>query len=603
MVKLLPARTIRSWLVLAAALTVLPLQAREEQKQPARVTNVPPTVPATRPVLPPAAAVPATPPPAAHAPEPVAKPPSANAQGSLVIIGGGLRGDNADVWQRVVQLAGGKGARIAVFPSAAGNPERAAATIISYLKKYGADAFAVPVAIRLAGSDYRKAADDAALAKKIRDSDGVYFAGGDQGRITKALIREDGTHTLALEAVWELYRRGGVIAGTSAGAAIMSSTMFYNPKAVLSMLRSGITDGHEIAPGLGFIGDDVFVDQHLLVRGRFARMLPAMLKKGYKLGLGIDENTAMVVGPNRDVEVIGYKGALVVDMSRAERAPGKLQRQQRASSATSTMATASTSPAHVSFPRPTRPTAASTRRGHTTASPCTGNDILGNSTVIDLMERLIDSDQPEAIGLDPRQRKRGAAGARLRIQVSRARRRASVTCRPRPRLYSAITCVLDIRPIVVRRPLYRTSRSARRRAPAIRRLDRITMRDLPLHGKRMHSILQLLLRGLLARGAAPPRPTGHHPRRLHSTAATRSVRKLCHRTRPDRAACPGRATRRVAWTTRTAASEPVEVADIEDGQTCCIRATFRPSSENGARRKRRIENQPRLQRIGALSEA
>ncbi|NYS36530.1 cyanophycinase, partial [Streptococcus danieliae] len=61
----------------------------------------------------------------------------------------------------------------------------------------------------------------------------------------------------------------------------------------------------------------VFVDQHLLVRGRFARMIPVMLKKGYHLGLGIDENSAMVVDAMRDVEVIGYSGALLIDLSGA----------------------------------------------------------------------------------------------------------------------------------------------------------------------------------------------------------------------------------------------------------------------------------------------
>jgi cyanophycinase len=64
--------------------------------------------------------------------EPVAsRAPLPAAKGSLVIIGGGLRADNADVWQKIVSLAGGKGARIAVFPSASGTPERAAATSIA----------------------------------------------------------------------------------------------------------------------------------------------------------------------------------------------------------------------------------------------------------------------------------------------------------------------------------------------------------------------------------------------------------------------------------------------------------------------------------------
>jgi cyanophycinase len=168
-----------------------------------------------------------------------------------------------------------------------------------------------------------------------------------------------------------MYRRGGVIAGTSAGAAIMSSTMFGRPKPVLATLKLGVTDGKEITSGLGFIGDDVFVDQHLLVRGRFARMLPAMLaKKGYKLGLGIDENTAMVVRPNRDVEVIGYKGALVVDLAGAKRARGRLQRQQRAPQLPRQWRPLQHRHPRVHAVARTRPTASSTRRGPITASRC-----------------------------------------------------------------------------------------------------------------------------------------------------------------------------------------------------------------------------------------
>ena len=215
-------------------------------------------------------------------------------KGSLVIIGGGLRSDNGPVWERIVELAGGKGARIAVFPSASGSPEKSAQANVERLRRYGAQAFAVPVAVKLAGSNYQSAADDPVLAQAVRTAGGAFFAGGDQGRITQALKRADGSNTQVLDALWDMYKRGGVIAGTSAGAAIMSSTMFYNAKSVLSTLKLGVAEGSEIAPGLGFIGDDVFIDQHLLVRGRFARMLPAMLKKSYKLGLGIDEDTAVV---------------------------------------------------------------------------------------------------------------------------------------------------------------------------------------------------------------------------------------------------------------------------------------------------------------------
>lgn len=238
-------------------------------------------------------------------------------KGSLVIIGGALRADNGAVWERMVLLAGGKGARIAVFASASASPEKAGKFLVERFNQYGAKAFFVPVAVRLSGIDYQAAADDPALAAAVRSAGGAYFAGGDQGRITRALRREDGSNTRMLDALWDMYRRGGMIAGSSAGAAIMSSTMFGHPRTVLATLKLGLDDGKEITPGLGFIGDDVFIDQHLLVRGRFARMVPAMLKKGYKLGLGIDENTAMIVGPSREVEVIGYRGALLVDLSKA----------------------------------------------------------------------------------------------------------------------------------------------------------------------------------------------------------------------------------------------------------------------------------------------
>jgi cyanophycinase len=241
---------------------------------------------------------------------------NARPKGTLVIAGGSLHFNNTEVWERIVALAGGKGAKIAVFPSASINPQRAGETLVNVLNRAGADAFFVPVAVKLEGTDYRVAVADPALVERVRSATGVYFSGGDQARITQALRTEDGKNTPMLDAIWQIYRNGGVIAGSSAGAAIMSETMFYDARPILGLLKHGIRDGKDIAPGLGFIGPDVFVDQHLLVRGRFARMMPAMLAKNYKLGLGVDENTAMVIS-GTSVEVIGYKGVMVVDLADA----------------------------------------------------------------------------------------------------------------------------------------------------------------------------------------------------------------------------------------------------------------------------------------------
>ncbi|PIL41841.1 cyanophycinase [Massilia psychrophila] len=394
---------------------------------------------------------------AAGAPVQAARP--AAPQGSLVIAGGALRADNAVVWERIVRLAGGKAARIAVFASASSSPEQAARYNMDLLQRYGADAFFIPVAVKLAGTDYLAAADDPVLAASVRQAGGAYFAGGDQGRITRALRRPDGSNSLVLDALWDMYRRGGVIAGSSAGAAIMSSTMFAAPKNVLSILKQGVADGHEIAPGLGFIGADVFVDQHLLVRGRFARMLPAMLKKGYKLGLGIDENTAMVVGPNRDVEVIGYKGALLIDLASVTTEPGAFN-----------LANAKVSyldsgdrfniASGVFTPAPDKADGKLDPARPHYREPLFNADILGNSAVVDLMGKLIDSDQPEAIGLTLGSPRSDQPDLGFEFRFSRARDSVGYLSAS-SEAYSVYNVRLDIRPIRIRLPLYEYKREGR----------------------------------------------------------------------------------------------------------------------------------------------
>jgi cyanophycinase len=377
--------------------------------------------------------------------------PAQQPKGSLVIIGGGLRGDNAAVWERMVQLAGGKGTRIAVFASASATPDKVGKALVERFNAYGAHAFFVPVAMRLAGTDYQAAADDPALAAAVRSAGGAFFAGGDQGRITRALRRRDGSNTRMLDALWDMYRRGGLVAGTSAGAAIMSSTMFGHPKSVLATLKLGLDDGKEIAPGLGFIGDDVFIDQHLLVRGRFARMVPAMLLKGYKIGLGIDENTAMVVGPTREVEVIGYRGALLVDLSKATAQDGPLNVSNVRLSYLDNgdrfnLVTQAFTPSHDKTDKidPAKPYY---------REPLFSADILGNSTVVDLMAKLIDSDQPEAIGLSFDSPHGIQPDLGFEFKLTRTGDSVGYVS-ALTEAYSVYNMRLDVRPIVLPRPLY-----------------------------------------------------------------------------------------------------------------------------------------------------
>ena len=384
-------------------------------------------------------------------PKPVLAPPA----GNLVVIGGGLRADNAEVWQRIVQLAGGRGARIGVFGSASINPEKSAQNTVNKLNQYGAQAFFIPLGVTLPNSDYRKAAEDPEVVALIHSATGIYFTGGDQARITKALVRPDGSRTLALEAVWDVYRDGGVVAGSSAGAAIMSTTVFYDAKATLDMLKQGVTDGNEIAPGLGFIGDDVFVDQHLLVRGRFARMIPVMLKKGYQIGLGIDENSAMVVNARRDVEIIGYSGALLLDLSAAITDRG-------IKGFNISNATISYLDRGDKFNLVTREFTPSADKADNKLDPnqpdmrgtvCT-NDILGNNAVLDLMVNLIDNAQQEAIGIAFGNPRDSSPDLGFEFRFSKTINSVGYSS-TEVEAYSVLKLRMDIRPIQLQQPLYR----------------------------------------------------------------------------------------------------------------------------------------------------
>lgn len=238
---------------------------------------------------------------------------------TAIVIGGALRYDNDEVWRRIVDEAGGPGARIAVFATAAANPERSAGLIIESLARNGGQAVHIPVAPRLAGSDLQKALHDPALIAQVRQSRAVFFSGGAQELIVDTL-QPGGQPTELLKAIWAVYRDGGVVAGTSAGAAIMSRLMFRDAPDVMQVMHGRLRDGQEVDLGLGFVGPDLFIDQHFLKRGRIGRMLPLMQAKGYRLGLGVEENSAAVIHQNR-VEVIGARGALLVDLSEARSDP------------------------------------------------------------------------------------------------------------------------------------------------------------------------------------------------------------------------------------------------------------------------------------------
>ncbi|WP_010587367.1 cyanophycinase [Schlesneria paludicola] len=326
-------------------------------------------------------------------------------QGSLVIIGGSERFNQREYWDEIVELAGGPGSRIAVFPTASGDPVKKGGWVISALNKSGADAFLVPVAWRKVPIAPQDAVSDPDLVAQVREATGIFLIGGEQDKIVKALYTPSGQHTPMLDAMWEVYRKGGVIAGTSAGAAVMSRVMYRDAESVLGTMQNGVRWGEEIDRGLGFIDDEWFVDQHLFVRGRFARTLVAMEDQGFKYGIGVDENSAIIVTNGKDVRVIGYKGALVLDLSRAERDPSQprfnlknarltyLDRGDRFD-----LKTREVMPAQEKLDDekldPNSPDFRPALR-----RPLFATDILSNTTVIDLMGNLMETVSPVAIGL------------------------------------------------------------------------------------------------------------------------------------------------------------------------------------------------------------
>lgn len=382
-------------------------------------------------------------------------------QGKLVIMGGSERFDNVVIWSEIVRLAGGDGARIAVFPTASSNPQVDGDDVVRVLNELGANAFFVPVAVRGLSVPCAEAVVDPELVQAVRESQGVFFVGGSQSRIRQALIDQDGEHTPMLDAIWDVHRQGGVIAGTSAGAAVMSRIMYRNARSVLGTMVHGVTLGKELDHGLGFIDPAWYVEQHCLVRGRFARSLVAMHEHGFSYGVGVDEDTALVVDGD-DARVIGYRGALIMDLSDAQSDDEiasfnlrnvKLTYLDRGDSINLKTREVTPSKEKVAD-RHIDPRAPDFRPRFRHRVFC--NDILGNMAVYDLMRQLVDNQHEEAFGLafDGAAAKQGSTpGFEFRFY------RADDTTGWETEAfggddYTIVNIHLDVSPVTIQGPLY-----------------------------------------------------------------------------------------------------------------------------------------------------
>jgi cyanophycinase len=217
--------------------------------------------------------------------------------GPLVIIGGAEdREEDCEVLREFVRLAGGARSRLVIISVASDAPREVAGLYDKTFRRLGSrQVRALEVTARAdANGDEAVAAIDAAT--------GVFFTGGNQLRITRLL---GGTR---LDTALHRRREEGlVVAGTSAGAAMMSGVMIVGSAPTMT-LRAGVV---ELGSGLGFL-PGVLIDQHFEQRGRLRRLLAAIAQHPHELGLGIDEDTGVVVD-GHTFEVVGSGSVTVVD--------------------------------------------------------------------------------------------------------------------------------------------------------------------------------------------------------------------------------------------------------------------------------------------------
>ena len=225
------------------------------------------------------------------------------AQGTVIIIGGAedkIR--NRVILGRFIALAGGADARVAVISTASSMGPEAGRLYREVFTELGA------AAVRPLHAVSRAQANDEHAAGIVHDATGVFLTGGNQLRLSSMI----GGTRLA-EAITARFEAGAVVAGTSAGASALSSHM-------IAFGGSGATPKHrmaQIAAGLGLL-PGVIVDQHFQQRNRLGRLLSLIAQNPSLLGLGVDEDTAGVVGPDEVMEVIGRGSITVVDGAASE---------------------------------------------------------------------------------------------------------------------------------------------------------------------------------------------------------------------------------------------------------------------------------------------
>ena len=223
--------------------------------------------------------------------------------GHLLIIGGAedkLR--QRQILSRFVALAGGTDARVAVISTASSLGDEATELYESLFHQFG-----IPD-VRGLRPLSRDDANQASAVEAVTDATGVFMTGGNQLRLSSVI-----GGTALGRAIIDRHRHGSIVAGTSAGASAISTHM-------VAFGTSGTTPKQrmtQMSAGLGLL-PGVLVDQHFEQRNRFGRLMALVAQSPALLGLGIDEDTAALVGPKGILEVIGKGSVTILDPARIQ---------------------------------------------------------------------------------------------------------------------------------------------------------------------------------------------------------------------------------------------------------------------------------------------
>jgi cyanophycinase len=202
------------------------------------------------------------------------------------------------ILKHVVEEAGGKTARIEVVTTASMIPYEVGENYLDAFGKIGC------TNIGLMHIRNRADANQADLLKRIEQCDAVMFSGGNQLRLSATFGGTNFLNTLSDRYNNEAF----LIAGTSAGAMAMSNTMIYEGNAARAHLKGEV----KMTTGLGFV-DDVIIDSHFEKRGRFGRLAQAVASNPQCIGIGLGEDTGMIITGGNQMQAIGSGLVVIID--------------------------------------------------------------------------------------------------------------------------------------------------------------------------------------------------------------------------------------------------------------------------------------------------